>query len=161
MKRLYIQQKWLSIEDHYEIYDENEQVAYYVDEEFHFLKKTFFISDKNNNHVFTVEKVPLSLLPIFTVEFTNGKCLEFQSRFRIFSKRIDILPEEEGLVIEGDFLSKTFDVLKNNEYIGSVDRALLTIGDVYEITINKEEYQDLMVAVMIAVDVIIDASKNS
>lgn len=38
MKKLYLEQKIFKIEDHYQIFDENEDPVYNVDEEFRFLK---------------------------------------------------------------------------------------------------------------------------
>lgn len=104
MKSLYIQQKFFKILDHYPpITDENGQTIYQVDQEFNPIGHTVHVSAPNGNHLFTVDRVVLTLLPKFMVRFANGKEISIQSNFSLLHRDIDIDPEHLGLNVMGDF----------------------------------------------------------
>lgn len=73
MKKLYLEQKIFKIEDHYQIFDENEDPVYNVDEEFRFLKKYFEITNNKTGEVTTIEKQISFFLPEYNVTFPNKK----------------------------------------------------------------------------------------
>lgn len=160
MKILRIQQKVFKITDHYPIMDENDHVVYRVDQEFHFFKTVLHISGAQGEHLFTISRTVFSFLPRFEIEFASGGRLLLQSRLRLLKKQIDVLPESSGIVVEGDFFSKSFSVSRHGEVIGRIDRKLFSIADRFQIEVYDEEYQDLFVAVMIAVDAILDSEQN-
>lgn len=161
MKKLYIKQKVFKITDHYPVLDENQDIVYQVDEEFKFIGKKIRVSDKEGNPVFTINREVLTLLPHFVIDFADGTTLELKSRFTFLKKKIDVLPEESDIHVEGSFFSYRFEVHKSGVPIGEIERGMLTWGDVFEITVLQEEYQELLLAIMLAVDAILDAEANA
>ncbi|MDO4711440.1 MAG: LURP-one-related family protein [Peptostreptococcaceae bacterium] len=161
MRRLYVQQKIFKITDHYPIMDEDGNTVYQVDEDFQLIGKTVHVSDASGRHLFTVRRELLTFLPRFTVDFADGYDLTLQSKFSFFRNVIEVQPTGIGITIEGDFFSKNFDVLKNGRLIGRIDRKLFTIGDKFAIEVADESNEELFIAVMIAVDAIIDAQERS
>lgn len=160
MKKLYIQQKVFKITDHYPIIDEDENPLYYVDEEFRFFEKTHHVSDASGNHMFTVKKEMLCLLPKFNIEFYNGNVIQLESHFTFFGKHIEVLPISYDIRIEGEPFCYDFNVIQGTTQIGKIHRAFFSFGDAFEIAIFDEKYELLMVAIMIAVDIIIDQAQK-
>lgn len=160
MRRLFIRQKVLKITDHYPIMDENEETVYQVDEDLKLIGKTVHVSDAGGRHLFTVEREVLTFLPRFRILFADGRELTLQSKLAFFRKVIEVQPSEVGITVEGDYFSKNFDVLKDGEPIGRIDRKWLSIGDKFAIDVLDSRHEQLFIAVMIAVDAIIDAQQK-
>ncbi len=160
MRNLYIQQKVFKIMDHYPIWDEADNVVYQVDQEFQLIGKTIHVSDATGNWLFTVRREILTLLPRFVVEFADGRELFLQSKLSFMYKVIEVEPTSFGITIEGDFFSKEFEVLKEGNPIGKISRKWLSFGDKFAIEVLDEEHEELFVAVMIALDAIIDAAQS-
>ncbi|MGI5948774.1 LURP-one-related/scramblase family protein [Peptoniphilus sp.] len=161
MKKLYIQQKVFKITDHYPILDENDEVVYYVDQDFAFFGLNVTVSDKNHNEIFVITRELLHYLPEFVITFANGDVARLKSRFRLFYKKIDVIFPSMDISIEGDFLSHNFVIKNGDKEIGQMKRELFTIADRFEIEIYDEEYMDIIVAFMIAIDHLIDIARSA
>ncbi len=160
MKRLYIEQEFFKIEDHYPIVDENGETIYFVDEDFKFFEKHLEITNVKTNEIISIDKQFPTLLPKFDITFPNGKVLTLKSEFSIFSKYITVLPEKEYITIEGNFFDYEFRVMKGGELIGFVEKELFRLRDCFTINVINEEYEELFIAIMIAIDNIQDSQAN-
>ena len=146
MKKLYIQQAVFKITDHYPIVNENEETVYYVDQEF----------------VFTIERGFAFLLPVYTITFATGETIKIHTNFTLFRHSFDIEIEDFTLSVDGDFFAHNYSLYGADTELASINKRWFTWGDAYEITIYDETFMDLSVAVLIAVDELIDTrSKNS
>lgn len=161
MKKLYLRQKIFKITDHYPILNSDEQVEYYVDQDFKFVGLTVHVSDPNRHHLFTVNRKIISLLPKHWVDFADGSSLWLHSRFKLFGTKIDIEPYDLGFTVEGDFFSLNYEVKRFGETVATINRPFFSWSDRYELTILDESLQDLIVAIVITVDAIKDASENN
>lgn len=160
MKKLYIQQKVFKITDHYPILDEDQKRVYQVDQDFKLIGHTVHVSDDRGQEVFLVEKELLTLLPKFKVSFADGKAVFLKSKFTLFKKEINVEGEGLSLSMKGDFFDFNFSLYDQDTLIGSIQKVFLSWGDTYELTIVDESQQDLIVAMMIAVDCIKDAEQR-
>lgn len=84
MEKLYIKQKVFKITDHYAVIDENNNEIYYVDQDFKLFGNTVHVSDRNDNELFTINKVILTWLPKYNIEFTDGRLIEIKENFAFF-----------------------------------------------------------------------------
>lgn len=156
MKKLYLEQKIFKIEDHYQIFDENEVPVYNVDEEFRFLKKYFEITNNKTGEVTTIEKQISFFLPEYNVTFPNKKKITLQKQLAFFKKSIYVLPCSENIRIEGDVFFLDFQILKDEELIGYIEKGFFRLRDCYTLNIVNEDFEELIVATMVAVDNIKD-----
>lgn len=161
MKSLYIKQKFFKILDHYPITDENGQTIYQVDQEFRFIGNTVHVSNANGQHIFTIDRVVLTLLPKFIVQFANGQEISIQSNFTLFHRDIDIDPDNLGLNVSGDFWDHEFSLIQRGRTVGTISKKWLTFADTYRLDIYDDSLQDVFIAVVIAVDRLIDESNNN
>jgi|SRR5699024_4291625 len=162
MKKLYIQQAVFKITDHYPIVNENEKTVYYVDQEFQFVGKFYNVSNANGDIVFTIERGFAFLLPVYTITFATGETIKIHTNFTLFRHSFDIEIEDFTLSVDGDFFAHNYSLYGADTELASINKRWFTWGDAYEITIYDETFMDLSVAVLIAVDELIDTqSKNS
>ncbi|MFP4457938.1 MAG: hypothetical protein ACLFPS_09835 [Clostridia bacterium] len=66
-----------------------------------------------------------------------------------------------GISLEGNFFDYDFSISRYGSIVGRIRKEILAWGDTYEISVYDEKYQDLIVALMIAVDCIKDSQRNS
>lgn len=161
MRKLYVKQKVFKITDHYPIFDEEKKPVYQVDQDFRLVGNTVHVSNSQEQEIFVVEKVVFSLLPRYEVSFSDGREIELKSRLALLKKHIDVFPEEMGITLEGNIFDHDFSINKHGNMIGRIRKELFAWGDTYEISVYDERFQDLIVALMIAVDCIKDSQRNS
>lgn len=161
MKTLYIKQKVFKITDHYPVLDDQQNAVYQVDQDLKFLGNTVHVSDANGRELFVVDKEIFTFTPRFVVRFSDGREIVLRSRLEFFKKKIDIEQAGPSLYLEGDWLDFDFTVLQGSEEIGRISREFLSWGDTYQLAIFDDQYQDLVVALTIAVDCIKDAQQNN
>ncbi|MDQ0508549.1 uncharacterized protein YxjI [Peptoniphilus ivorii] len=163
MEKLYVKQKVLKITDHYPILDERENEIYHVDQDFKLIGNTVRVSDARGEEIFVVDREVFAFLPRFYVRFADGREIKLQGRLSFLRTKIDIESDDMDLAVEGDLIAKDFRIFDRDggREIGSVDRKILAWGDTYEITVDVPEMRDVVVAVMIAVDHLIDMAENS
>lgn len=160
MSKLYIKQKVFKITDHYPVLDENQNALYQVDQDFKFIGNTVRVSDANGREIFVVDKEVFTLLPKYTVRFNDGREIFIKSRLEFLKKKIDIEHAGSELYLEGDWLDFQFSLYRNGEEIGRITRAFLTWGDTYQLEVFDHAYQDLVLALTIAVDCIKDSQQK-
>lgn len=162
MKKLFIKQAVFKITDHYDIYDENEEVVYHVDQDFRIIGNTVHVFDSDDREIFVIDRVILSLLPKFVIHFFDERGdITIQSKLSLFLRQMEIDPKHLCLSLEGDFFDHHFKIYQEDMMIAEINKKFISFGDSFEITVYDEDKQDLCVAIMIAVDHIQDCQQNS
>ncbi|MBM7541065.1 LURP-one-related/scramblase family protein [Amphibacillus cookii] len=150
MNRLYMKQKVFSLSERFTIKDQNETDKYFVEGSFFKIPKTFTIKDVNENKVARVTKKIFSFLPKFFVEVDGKEELMIQKQFAFFKARYRI--EGKNISVRGDWWDKHFDVLSRDQVIGHVNEKWFTWGDTYEIDVEDESFEQIMIALVVAID---------
>jgi len=160
MKKLYITQKVFKITDHYPILNANQEPVYQVDQDFKLIGNTVHVKDHNGRELFSVNKEVFTILPKYDVVFNDGRSITLKSRFTFFKKAIDVYMDGHNLLLEGNFLDYNFRLMDGGQIVGSIEKAFLTWGDTYEISVHDESKEEVLIAIMIAVDCIKDSEQN-
>lgn len=160
MKQLTFQQNIFKITDRYDVFDERERIIYTVEEQFHWLKYIAHVTDAQREPVFKIEKKTWSWRPEYNIYFRNGQDVKITKRWTFFKKKVDIL-SQETLYLEGDIWNLQYTLYQNKTMIGKIDKEFFTIRDRYKITIYDEAHQDLILAVALAVDDMIDEEQKA
>lgn len=159
MYELYIKQKVFKITDHYDVLNENQEPVYHVDQDFKFLGNTVHVSRNNGDDVFTIDKKVFSFLPRYDISFSNGNTAVIKQNFAFFKKSIDIIFNDYSLKLVGSFWDLEFSIYKDEE-VGKIFQKVFTFGDSYVIQVLNPEYEEALLALLIAVDDINDNSKK-
>lgn len=161
MRQLYIRQKVFKITDKYPITDGEGRIFYHVDQDFRLIGHTVHVFRADGSRLFTIDRQLFKLLPQYVVSFEDGNSITLKSRFTFFRRAIDIDPDRLGLRLEGDFIDHNFSVYRGSQLIGSIHKAWLSWGDNYELRIFEETYEALFIAIVIAVDRLIDEAQSN
>lgn len=161
MYTLYIKQRVFKITDHYEVFDENKVVKYYVDQDFTFIGNRVNVSKADKSLCFVIEKVFLTLLPQYTVSFADGKLITIKANFSFFKKDIDLISDHYSLKIKGDFLDLDFEIYNGEVLVGRIDKEFLVWGDTYTIEVYDPRFEEELLAILLAVDNIKDRQERA
>ena len=150
MRQLYMKQKVFSLNGQFTVKDEQQQDAYYVEGSFMKIPKTFSIYDTRRNEVALITKKTFSFLPQFFVDVNGKQVLTIKKEFSFFKAKYTI--DAAGMEVQGDWWDMDFDVLQHGEVIGSVSKEWFTWGDSYQVTVHKEAMEEIMIAIVVAID---------
>lgn len=148
--------------------------TYYVNQKFS-LKDQFSILDANQEEVFTAEaeslvaltkKIMLRtmageelllidekfnwFLPRFEFYIGDERICEMKSEFAWFKKKYNIVTP--AWQIEGDIWDHQYEIKEGNETIATIRKEFFSWMDAYEINVFYEDYTELILGIVIAID---------
>lgn len=129
--KLYIKQKVFSIGAKFSVKDENGNDKYFVEGEILTLGRKLHIYDINNNEVAFVRQKLLTFMPKFTVE------------------------------VGGELFAHDYVITSSNEEIVSIHKAWMSWGDTYEPDISDNNDEITALAVVLAIDTVLDSANNA
>lgn len=150
MKRLYMKQNLFSLSGKFSVKDLNEQDVYFVEGSFLQIPKTFTILNASRQEVAHITKKVFSLLPKFFVEANGQEVLTIKKEFSLFKGRYTV--ENTDIDMRGNWWDMDFTVYRQGQQIGEVHKKWLSWGDSYEVTINDEAFETLIIALVVAID---------
>lgn len=148
--RLLIKQRVFSWSDTYDIYDENENIRYFVKAEVLALGHQLHVYDARNNEVGRISQDLLTFLPAFEIEVNGVKQGTIQKKFSFLTPRYEI--DFNGWRVEGDFLGWDYDVYSQCCPIIHITKEVLHWGDTYVIDIANPEDELMGLMLAIAID---------
>lgn len=157
--KLYFKQKVFTLRQRSNIFDRYGNVLFTAKAEIISLGRKMHIYDDMNNEVAFVQQRLLRLLPRFSV-YTDGQHIaDIVREFTLLKPRYHI----EGLdwQINGDFFAHDYSISGAGRHIASIHKRWMSWGDSYEIDIADGQDIIMVLAVIIAIDCVIDQSQNS
>lgn len=159
MHKLYIKQKVFAITDHYQVYDEDQNPIFQVDQEFLFWGARYDVKRLDGMSSFKLEKKKFSFMPEFYVTFQDSKVMRIVQNFSWFKKDIDIISDDYNLKLVGSLWDLDFQVFNGEDLVGEIHKEFMTWADTYEITVHDPIFEDDLLALFIALDNIKDAEE--
>jgi uncharacterized protein YxjI len=163
MKHFYLKQKVFSFGDKYKIYDENQNLLYFIKGQvFSLSHKMTFIEAKNDQVLFKMQKRLFTFLPLYYLFDRNDEeVLTAKKLFSPFAPKIKINSKKYGnLEIEGNFYGFSFTIKDMNKELASVRKKWISWGDSYEITIFDDENIAMLLSLVILIDSIYHRNKK-
>lgn len=150
MKSVYLKQKVMSLRGRFEVFDEAQQALYQIEGSFMQIPKTFTILDNGRNEKALITKKTFSFLPTFNVEVEGREMFTIKKEFTFFKAKYAI--EGAGITVSGSLWDMEFEIMRQGEIIGRVNKEWLTWGDTYRIQILDEQWEMLVIALVVAID---------
>ena len=150
MKSLYIKQKLWSLKEKYTVMNEQQEDIYFIEGSFMSLPKRFTITDLNGSEIAQITRRLLSILPKFEVDIVGEYPVTISKSLAFIKEKYAI--EAQGIEIRGNWWDLSFEVWKEDLLIGAVQSKIFTWADTYELSIYDEAYENLMVAITVAID---------
>ena len=157
--KLYIKQKIFSWNDKFSVFDANGEERYVVEGEFFSWGKKLHVYDSAQREAAVIRQEVLTFLPKFIVSVDGQEIAEIVKEFTFFKPkyRIDGL----GWAIDGDFWDHDYEITKNGSTIVSISKEWFTWGDCYELDIESPEDEITALAVVLAIDCVLEAQRNN
>jgi len=156
--KLYFKQKVFSLRQRTSITDEYGNQIFSAVGEIS-IGRRMHLYDAQNNEVAFIQQRLMRLLPRFSVYIGNNHVTDIVKEFKFFKNDYHL----EGLdwKINGSVMAHDYTIESGGRYIASIHKHWMTWGDSFEIDINDGEDIVLALAVIIAIDCVIDCSQSN
>lgn len=158
--KLYLKQKVFKFLDHYDVYDENQNAIFTVNQKFKFLGFHADVTAREDYQSFEIDKEIITFLPKYVLTFENAEKIYLNFRLSFIHRKIDVKTTFENLSVRGKFWDMDFEVLKEGEVIADISKKWLTWGDTYEVDIYDDKYTSEILGIVIAIDNQKDMERN-
>ena len=152
--RLYMKQKVFSWKDKFSIKTESGEDRYYVEGKAISIGKKLRIYDPAENELAFVNQKVVSLMPKFCVEMNGEEVAVIKKKITFLKPKY--LIEGPGWEVKGDFFSHDYEIVENGRTIVAIHKKWMAWGDSFELDIVDESQEVLAVAVVIAIDAVMD-----
>ena len=156
--RLYMKQKVFSWKDKFSIKTESGEDRYYVEGKAISIGKKLRIYDPAENELAFVNQKVVSLMPKFCVEMNGEEVAVIKKKVTFLKPKY--LIEGPGWEVKGDFFSHDYEIVENGRTIVALHKKWMAWGDSFELDIVDESQEVLAVAVVLAIDAVMDNQGN-
>ncbi len=157
--QLYMQQKVFSWKDKFSVLNSFGEDKYYVEGKIISIGKKLRIYDTAGNELAFVNQKVVSLMPKFSVEMNGQEVAVIKKKFTLLKPKYII--EGPGWEVQGDFFSHDYNITDKSNIIVSIHKKWMAWGDTFELDIPDENNEILALAVVLAIDAVMDAQQNS
>lgn len=159
---LIIKNKLFSLRGHSEVKDEAGNPQFFVRGKFFSVTNKKKIEDADGNVLFTVRNKIFNLFwpACFVLDKNGNKICKVKRRVRIFSNRFDVIGYSHNITIEGDIIARNFSIIADGEEIGRIKQNFLVLTDTFVLQCYNDANAPFLVALIIAIDNIIDRMQN-
>lgn len=157
--QLYMQQKVFSWKDRFSVMDSLGRERYTVEGKIISLGKKLHIYDQQGNEVAFVKQKLVTLMPKFTIEMNGQDVAEIVKKFTLFKPKYFV--KGPNWEVQGNLMSHDYTVLSGNIPIVAIHKKWVSWGDAFELDIPDEKNEVLALAVVLAIDAVMDAQQNA
>ncbi len=157
--QLYMKQKVFSIKSKFGVQNSAGEDKYYIEGKLLSVGKKLTIFDAAGNELAFVKQKLVSLLPTFVVEINGQEVAVIKKKISLLKPKYII--EGQNWEIDGDFLAHDYIISENGIPIVSIHKKWMSWGDSFEIDIPDESKEVLALAVVIAIDAVMDNNNNT
>ena len=158
--KLYIKQTMFSARPHFLVKDENQNDKYNITTEGMIqVGLQLHIYDMDQRKVGRISQKGLSLLPTFRVFRNEEQVATIVKKFTLLKPKYEV--SELGWTIEGDFLAHDYTVSDHSGVIMSIKKEWLAWGDAFTIDMKNPGHEIEAIAVVLAIDCIVDAQEEN
>lgn len=152
---LFMKEKDTAFKDRFFVKDEHDNTVYTVEGKAFSLSKKLTIYDAHDRELAIVQKKAFALTPKYAVIVEGEEVAELSKESSLFKKAYYKV-EGPNWTVDGDIWDRDYKIRRNMNVIVDVSKALLQ-KDTYKIDIHKDINPLMAVAVVLAVDCILDA----
>lgn len=148
--RLLIKQRVFSWTDTYDIYDENENIKYFVKSEFLTLGHRIHVYDAQRKEIGMIKQKIMTLMPVFEIEMNSITQGYIKKKFTMFRPKYEV--DFNGWEVEGNFLGWDYEVYSRSTRVLYISKELLHWGDTYVIDFADPKDELMGLLLVIAID---------
>lgn len=156
MQQLHIKQKVLSLHGKMKVLDNDENEVYNVESKMISIHNKTYIHNVQGEQIAFISRKPISIHEVHDVEMSDGTKFQLRTEwFHVVQDVIDI--EGLGWHLHGDFLQHNYEIWdETGKTVATTHMKWLSIHQISYIDILDESKQDIVVALFVALERIID-----
>lgn len=158
MKR-YIKQKVFSWNDRFRIYDACENDLYYVEGEILSLGKKLHLYRKSGEELAFIHQKLLTFLPRYFISRNGVDVAEVVRELTFFRPRYTV--KGPGWTVSGDIFEHEYEISSGRRPIASVSKRWFSWGDTYEIDIDDQADEVMVLAIVLVIDAVIEQNQRN
>lgn len=142
--------------------DENQNPVYKVKGKVFSITKKKYVCSMDDKKLFMVRNKWFNFFvhKAYIFDENKNKVATVKDKFFNVNKEYFVLGYKDEIKIEGDFFSLTCNILRNGEVIGTLRRKVTVVADAFELE-GKEEDMPFLIALVIAIDNIVDKKRKN
>ena len=157
--KLYIKQKVFSWGDKFTVKDAYGTDRYIVEGEVFSFGKKLHVYDTHHVERAYIKQELLTWMPRYSV-YTNGtQVAQVKREFTFFRPQYTI--EGPGWKVDGDFFAHDYQITHAGRVIATICKEWMTWGDSYELDISDGVNEITALAVVLAIDAVIESQNNN
>ena len=155
--RLYMKQKVFSWKDKATVTDEFGNEKYFVEGQIISVGKKLHITDALGNEAAFVRQKAFSLMPKFFVEINGQEVAEISKKFTFLKPKYIV--NGPNWEIGGDVFGHDYTITEGGRPVVAIHKKWMSWGDSYELNIDDGTNEVLALAVVLAIDAVLDAQQ--
>jgi uncharacterized protein YxjI len=162
MRNLWVNQELFSLRGTYWVEDEQGNQVYQVVGSFMQVPKEFYVCDTAGNHLATVTHKVVSLLPQFFVSIGGSDVAIIRKKLSFIHPKYEIegVNSASLLQVQGNVWDLSYQILWDGVQIGEVNKKWVSVRDRYMVQISDDRFELLVIALVLAIDYVKDASNS-
>ena len=157
--KLYMKQKVFSWADTFTVKDQLGEDKYSIKGEVFSWGKKLHVYDRSGREVAFIRQKLWTFLPRYMVSVNGTDVAEIVKEFTFLRPKYSILGP--GWDVDGSFWEHDYEVTENGRPIVSIRKEWMTWGDTYELDIADTGNEVMALAVVLAIDCVLDAQQNA
>ena len=157
--KLYMKQKVFSWADTFTVKDPMGEDKYFIKGEAFSWGKKLHVYDRSGREVAFVRQKLWTFMPRYMVSVNGTDVAEIVKEFTFLRPRYSIIGP--GWEVDGSFWEHDYEVTENGRPIVSIRKEWMTWGDTYELDIADTGNEVMALAVVLAIDCVLDAQQNA
>lgn len=153
----FMKQKAISLKPKFDIFDNSQSPVYHVEGD---LPRLNFSIQKDGTEVLKLKKKLIAIFPEYTITANGQEIGKLKKKMKFTNPELSGTVRGKELKIVGDLFGFDYDLQVGGVTIGHIDTAQTFWQDCYRIGILNEEYQDIMIALAIICDNVVDSENN-
>ncbi|GBG97123.1 LURP-one-related/scramblase family protein [Lactococcus termiticola] len=150
MSMLEVNGKIFSLAGEFWVEDEAGNEKYRLKGSFLKVPKEFTIYDKDGKARARVVHKLVSLLPKFFLEIDGETVATITKKLSVFKPKYDI--DALGIKLVGNIWDMNFEIQRNGQTLGRIDKAWVSIRDKYQIEVMNKADELLVLGLVLAID---------
>ena len=157
--KLYMKQKVFSWADTFTVKDQLGEDKYSVKGEVFSWGKKLHVYDRSGREVAFIRQKLWTFMPRYMVSVNGTDVAEIVKEFTFLRPKYSIIGP--GWEVDGSFWEHDYEVTENGRPIVSIRKEWMTWGDTYELDIADTGNEVMALAVVLAIDCVLDAQQNA
>lgn len=153
----YMKQKAVSLKPKFDMFDENQNVVYHVEGD---VTRLNYSIRKDGAEVVKLKKKAIVVPPEYVINVGGKDIGKIKKKIKLTSPEFKGTLNGQDFRIEGNLMGSDFDIKVGSLTIGRIDTSSQVVNDEYRVMVFDESYKDIMAAVTIICDDVVDAERK-